>query len=321
MFLAHVLKRIKQQHKNTKLMKRIKLLFVLLFITTMFSSCVIVDDDDINIPTISLYDVLTDYEIWYVDIEQSRGGEVPFLQKAFTVSFRNDTFFANNNLVGMGSNGNGFGLDVGFFDANIDLLEIDHDIDGRYVFEVTQLRNNQIELYHRGTNATYVLVGFQRNTFDYDQVFYDNIHYFLQEYEIWEKSYTSVAGQINPFDEENFIQFLPFGLGDNFRTSKDEVGTNLGNILFDYSGHYQVNHLAGVNTVKKLTLDYDDLSNETFDLTVINDTKIRLYHNTSGTTYEFTGLGLIRIKSADGKTQKQNEKKRIKIEDFLKLKI
>ena len=40
------------------------------------------------------------------------------------------------------------------------------------------------------------LNGYQRTTFDYDFVFYDNIHYFLQEYEAWEKTYTSEMGVI-----------------------------------------------------------------------------------------------------------------------------
>lgn len=48
-----------------------------------------------------------------MDVNATQGfGEVPFMQVAFTLSFRNGTLFTNNNLVGLGSQGNGFGVDV-----------------------------------------------------------------------------------------------------------------------------------------------------------------------------------------------------------------
>ncbi len=53
-------------------------------------------------------------------------------------------------------------------------------------------------------------------------MFYDNIHYFLQEYEAWEKTYTSEIGAINEFDNENYLQFLAGGSDDTFRSSQDE---------------------------------------------------------------------------------------------------
>ncbi len=302
-------------------MKQLKLLSAFLILITLFSSCVVNDDEIIIEPSITLEELLEGYEIWYVDIEKTRGtGEIPFLQKAFTVSFRNGTFYANNNLVGIGNNGNGFGLDVGFYGVGIETLQIDHDIDGIYDFIVTQRFDNEIELYDSSTNTSYFLIGYQRNTFDYDQVFYDNIHYFLQEYEVWEKSYTSIEGVVNEFDEENFLQFLPFGSGDNFRSSRDNVGTNIGSLFFDYRGHYEVNNIVGTNTLKNLTLDYDYLSNENFELSVINDNRIRLYHPSSNTTYEFRGLGLMRFKNAQSKEAKQNDRKRLKLETFKKLK-
>ena len=96
-------------------MKTIKLLSGFALVTLLFTSCyteVIVDDDPT--PSISLNQLLNSYEIWYVDIEQTIGwGQTPFLQKAFTVSFRNGTVYANNNLVGIGSQGGGFGIPIG----------------------------------------------------------------------------------------------------------------------------------------------------------------------------------------------------------------
>jgi len=60
-------------------------------------------------------------------------------------------------------------------------------------------------------DTSYFLDGYQRSSFNYDYVFYDNIHYFLQEYEAWEKIYTSNTGALNEFDNENYLQFLSGG--------------------------------------------------------------------------------------------------------------
>ena len=96
----------------------------------------------------------------------------------------------------MGNNGDGFGLDVGYYDAFSTEVNISHDIDGGYRLEVTRRSANEIELYDRSTNTSYYLIGYQRSTFDYDKVFYDNIHYFLHEYTTWEKVFTSEFGAL-----------------------------------------------------------------------------------------------------------------------------
>ena len=70
-----------------------------------------------------------------------------------------------------------------------------------------QLSPNEIKLYDRYQNRTYYLMGYQRNAFDYDRVFYDNIHYFLQEYVAWEKVST-IGGTTNAFDYENYLKFM-----------------------------------------------------------------------------------------------------------------
>ena len=95
-----------------------KLLFGLIFLGVLASSCyteVIIEDDYIiEEPAFNVNQVLGSSELWYVDINATKGnGEVPFLQRAFTVSFRQGTMFANNNIAGIGKNGNGFGVDVG----------------------------------------------------------------------------------------------------------------------------------------------------------------------------------------------------------------
>ena len=136
------------------------------------------------------------------------------------------------------------------------------------------------------------MVGYQKYNFDYDQIFYDNIEYLLQEYQDWEKTYTSDEGIINEFDNENFLQFTPENL-TTFYSSQDNVGTTIANIYWDYVGGYTVANVQGHDNLKILTLDYDYSGTEEFELTVINDREISLYHISSGTTYEFTGRGYI----------------------------
>ena len=280
-------------------MKTLKLLTGFALIATLFTSCVaevVVDDYNNNNPTpsITLNQLLNSYELWYVDINETLGsGETPFLQIAFTVSFRNGTLYANNNLVGIGSQGNGFGIPVGYYNTNNMILDIDHDIDGYDSFDVYQIDNNTIELYNPFNDTSYFLNGYQRSNFDYDYVFYDNVHYFMQEYEAWEKTYTSDFGALNEFDNENFLQFLAGGNDNTFRSSQDPVGTNPNNLLWDFTGDYGVGNFSGNMYLKTLTLDYDFFDNEFFELSIINDQTVELFHADSGTVYEFKGRGYI----------------------------
>ncbi|WP_452224859.1 nicotinic acid mononucleotide adenyltransferase [Lacinutrix chionoecetis] len=280
-------------------MKTLKLLSVFALMATLFTSCyteVIVEDDYVNnpTPTISLNQLLNSYELWYVDINETVGyGESPFLQIAFTVSFRNGTLYANNNLVGIGSQGGGFGIPIGAYSTNHMILDINHDIDGFDSFDVYQIDNNTIELYNPFNDTSYFLNGYQRANFDYDYVFYDNIHYFMQEYEAWEKTYTSTFGTLNEFDNENFLQFLAGGNDSTFRSSQDPYGTHPDNLYWDYTGNYGVGDVSGNMYLKTLVLDYDYFDNEFFELSVINDQRIELFHADSGTVYEFTGRGYI----------------------------
>lgn len=300
-------------------MKTIKLLTGFALITLLFTSCyteVIVDDyADHSSPSISLNQLLGSYELWYVDINQTVGyGQTPFLQKAFTISFRNGIVYANNNLVGIGSQGNGFGISIGYYDAYHMILDVYHDLDGFSTFDVYQLDNNTIELYNPNNDTSYFLHGYQRATFDYDYVFYDNIHYFLQEYEAWEKTYTSDYGALNEFDYENYLQFLAGGNGATFRSSIDETGLNPNDLYWDYTGLYGITDVTNNMYLKTLTLDYDYFNNEYFELSVINDAKIELFHSASGTVYEFQGRGYIQFLKTGttvDKTKSSSDKKRI----------
>ena len=291
-------------------MKTLKLLSGFALVAILFTSCyteVIIDDE----PSISLNQLLNTHELWYVDINETIGtGETTFLQIAFTISFRNGTLYANNNLVGIGSQGNGFGIPVGNYETYNMILDIDHDIDGYNTFDVYQIDSNTIELYNPNNDTSYFLHGYQRNNFDYDFVFYDNIHYFLQEYEAWEKTYTSDVGALNEFDYENYLQFLSGGDDSDFRSSQDESANSLNNIYWDYTGKYGVQDVANNNYLKTLTLDYDYFDNEFFELNVINDALIELYHPTSGTYYEFEGKGYIEFMRTAGDKKAKFKKKR-----------
>ena len=287
-------------------MNTIKILLSFAITATLFTSCYTeVAVNDFDTPSISLNQLLNSHELWYVDINATQGyGETPFLQKAFTISFMNGVVYANNNIAGLGANGDGFGIDAGEYDAYDMILDIQHDIDGFETFNVYTVDSNTIELYNPNNDTSYFLDGYQRSNFDYDFVFYDNIHYFLQEYDAWEKTYTSEFGVINEFDNENYLQFLAGGNDSEFRSSQDVNGTNTNNLIWDYTGVYGVGDVSGNTLLKTLTLDYDFLDNEYFELSVINDSKIELFHPASETVYEFEGRGYIQYLKSDGTTKK-----------------
>lgn len=288
-------------------MKVLKLIFSVVLLATVFTSCyveetvVVTDPYTEPVPSITLNQLLNSYELWYVDINRSNAsGEIPFMQIAFTLSFRNGDVLANNNLVGIGDQGYGYGIDVGYYNAYDFVLDINHDLDGYVTFDVTQLSDTEIELYNPHYGLRYVLVGYQRSNFDYDLLFYENIHYFLQEYVAWEKIATD-GGAPNEFDYEHFLQFLPGGGDGNFQSSQDPVGSDYTNLYWDYTGIFNVDDVPENNYLKYLTLDYDYLGNEYFELNVINDNTIHLFHETSGTVYTFRGRGYIRYKNSRGK--------------------
>mgnify|MGYP006893239828 FL=1 len=297
------------------IMRTLKLLFATMLVGISFTSCNIVVDE-INDPYyVNLEDVVTGYDLWYVDYNSTTGtGDVPFLSRAFTVSFINGKMYANNNLVGIGSSGNGYGIQIGYYDTYNGILEIDHNLDGYYDFDVVHLSSDRIKLKDNYNNVSYYLEGYQKYNFNYDQIFYDNIEYFLQEYNVWEKTYTSSTGELNEFDNENFLSFTPENI-TTFYSSQDVVGTNIANVYWDYVGDYSVANVQGYDNLKILTLDYDSWGTEEFELTVINDSTISLYHNNSGTTYEFKGRGYIQyLKSSSAKETVRNEdRKRTKV--------
>lgn len=296
---------------KTSIMKNKKLLFGIILIGLLAGSCyteVIVDDDFIEESPINTALVLESYDLWYVDINETRGnGEVPFLQRAFTISFDRGTVYANNNISGLGKTGNGKGIDVGLYATLAGQVEINHDVDGLWLLDVYALDNNTLEIYDSRSDTSYVLEGYQKSQFDYDMVFYDNIQYVLQEYQVWEKTYTSELGALNEFDNENYLQFFSDD-GGYFRSSVDAQGIPLTNIQWDYQGDYQVFDVANDATLKTLTLDYDFLGNDYFELYVINDNTIELYHVSSGTVYEFTGRGYIQYLKSNGGTGKKRSK-------------
>ena len=291
-------------------MKSGKLLFGLVVLGLFNSSCyteVILEDEIIVESAFNTDQALQSYDLWYVDINATTGNaEIPFLQRAFTFSFVNGVVFANNNIVGIGKTGNGLGIDVGSYGTFSGVVDIAHDIDGAWTFDVYAVNNRRLELYNRRTNTSYFLDGYQTREFDYDRLFYENIHYLLQEFNAWEKTFTSELGAINDFDEENFLRFF----GDNggfFQSSIDGLGTPITNLQWDYEGNYEVFD-TNDETLKTLTLDYDFLGNDYFELYVIDDSTIELYHVDSETVYEFTGRGFVQyLKAEDGLGKKRTK--------------
>lgn len=300
-------------------MKMLKFTLIALIFGFSFTSCVVVDENPIPFNngtnnSISLEQLLQSKDIWYINSNQTYGtGDVRFLSLAFTLSFKNGNLYANNNLVGIGSVGNGFGDQIGYYNTNGTLLEIDHDLDGYIDLEVIQTSNNRIKLRSLDQNVTYQLTGYNLSEFNFDAIFYDNIEFFLQEYTAWEKTAT-IDGVANDFDNENFLAFIPEDR-NSFLSSQDAVGTNIDNLIWDFSGSYEVFDVQGYDNLKIIDLNYDGYGVEEFELTVLNDGKIELYHNASDTTYIFEGLEQIIYKKSPS-LKKENIKeprKRFKV--------
>jgi hypothetical protein len=304
-------------------MKSLKLLFIFSFIGMLFIACSTANENDFRGNDISLEEVVSGYDLWYVDYHRTIGNrDIPFVSKAFTLSFLNGILYANNNIVDVGFTGDGLGIDVGTYDAFSGVLETIHDADGRNDFEVTVTSSNELRLYNYRQNVTYFLIGYQTNTFDYDKLFYENIEYFLQEYDAWEKIVTA-RGVANPFDEENYLQFTPEDI-TTFYSSKDLFGTQVADISWSYVGVYEVFDVVGFEDLKIITLDYDGGDIEEFELSVVNDGKIRLFNLNSETTYDFEGRGFIQYLKGDkiNKTAKSgvsnSNRKRTKVKRAIK---
>ncbi len=268
----------------------LKLSLIMLITAFTFTSCV-VDNNPIFFEddAISLNQLLQAKDLWYIDYNATQGsGDTRFLSLAFTLSFNNGNVFANNNLVDIGLIGNGLGDQIGYYNTNGNIVEIEHDLDGFIDLEVIQVSDNRIKLRDHFENVTYTLIGYNTNAFDYDQVFYDNIEYFLQEFVTWKKV-DVIGGVENEFDNENFLAFIPEDR-NSFQSSQDNLGTTIAELLWDFTGEYEVFDVQGQDDIKVLTLDYDLYGNEEFELSVSgNDRIVSLYHYNSDTEYVFNG--------------------------------
>ncbi len=291
-------------------MKTLKLVLGIMLIGISLSSCVVEENHYYDEEPISLEEIITQNEVWYVDYNRTTGyGNVPFVSRAFTLSFYNGKMYANNNIVGLGFSGDGFGIQTGIYDTYSGFLEIDHDIDGYYKFEVIVDSAKHIRLYNAYQDVTYYLIGYSRDNFDYDQVFYDNIEYFLQEYEAWRKTETSLEGTVNVFDDENYLAFTPEN-NTTFYSSQDVEGLPIDDLYWDFTGIYEIADINGYDNLKYLTLDYGQGEYEEFELEVLDDETIALYHYNSGTTYTFDGNGYIQYKNNSSKTRARTIVKR-----------
>ena len=74
-------------------MRTLKLLFATMIIGIAITSCSVVVDEFNDPYYVNLEDVVTEYDLWYVDYNSTTGtGDVPFISKAFTVSFINGNY-------------------------------------------------------------------------------------------------------------------------------------------------------------------------------------------------------------------------------------
>lgn len=273
-----------------------RLLLLNLFVVFFISSCSVRDDYDEN--QLTLDEFLHSYDLWMVNVNATRGNDrIPFLQKAFTLTFSGNTLLSNNNLVGIGSIGGGYGRTIGQFYASDTQITVHHDQDGAYRFRVEQVSVDEIDLYDLNSDAVYRLEGYHKYNFNYDRLFFDNLRYFLQEYTNWEKTYTSQQGAVNPFDEENFLRFFSLG-GDYVFETKDYLSRPMPL----YQGIYTIDNINNVSDVKLLSLHYPN-GIEQFEIKVLNDREIELFHINSRTIYRFSGTRNIIYKKLDSQAK------------------
>ncbi len=247
-----------------------------------------------------LKSLVQSYDLWYVDFDRTEGtGNIDFMSKAFTMSFTPDfEVYANNNIVGLGITGNGYGIGIGIYstDEYNGILRIVDDLSGAYNFEVTQTGYNEISLYNRVENVRYYLVGYMMYQFDFDKLFYDNITYYLQEYEAWRKYNDDLLDNTQPFVHENFLTFFVQGNTNVFLSSESLPSTPIAQIYWDYTGTYSVSNTIR-NQDKQLYLYYDvNNSQEVFLMTIIDDAHIRLQNLDTDNIYYFEGINFIQYK-------------------------
>lgn len=286
-----------------------KVLLLIVAVSALFTSCVNTTthlyEDEVPI---TLNNVISAYDIWYVDYNSKSGnGNVPFLSNAFTISFLNGNMYANNNLVGIGQTGNGYGVKTGYYNTFNNVISINHSKYGQYNLHVIQLSKDKIRLVDNQQNTSYDLEGYEKQYFNFNKVFYDNLEYFLQEYDVWGKTFTSNEGTPNAFDNENFLGFTSEN-NTTFYSSKNSFGTNVDNIKWTYAGGYEVANIQGYDDLKFLTLFYDNNEKEEFEISVLDDANLNLYHVASKTTYKFQGIGFIKYL----RPQKNAEKSEVK---------
>ena len=297
-------------------MKKIAFSSFLILQLFLFSSCEqnYYMEEQFREPTSAI--PLERYDLWYLDYHNTQGADVlPFMSLAFTLSFENGIVYANNNISRIGYQGGGYGLQIGYYDQYNSVVNLDHDLDGQQRFEIRNLRQNEIEMYHPQTDTSYFLVGYTTETFDYDALFFDNIEYLLQDFEFWEKSATSWEGATTPFEYENFLRFT----SENTQTFYSSLAQNSNSVAYwDFNGGYEVLDVSNDTSLKILELYYQGGVFEQFELRVLTDTSIDLLHLNSGTSFVFQGQEFIQYLKSDPKKNKTIPRKKIKRRLFVK---
>lgn len=97
-------------------MRSLKLLFFVLLVSTITSCSRYYSTIDEEV--FSLEAFVSQYDVWYLDYHNTQGvGDVPFMSRAFTLSFVDGLLYANNNIAGIGITGDGLGIDVGTYNT------------------------------------------------------------------------------------------------------------------------------------------------------------------------------------------------------------
>jgi hypothetical protein len=71
-------------------MKSLKLLIIIFVTGAFLNACTTVFEDNFRGNETSLEEVVSGYDLWYVDYHRTTGnGDIPYVSRAFTLSFLN----------------------------------------------------------------------------------------------------------------------------------------------------------------------------------------------------------------------------------------
>lgn len=270
-----------------------KNLLSLLFSIIILSSCSSDDDNATNQPqSNSIEELLGSYDLWYVEPDQYTS-DFELGQEAITFSFVENQLYANKNLIGfdpelIGNEESTYTVEQTGNNASITIDDTS--------FTVFGVSGNSLKLVNSYDNSTaFYITGYAANDFPLDDIFYERMAHFFNEYKFWQKTATE-----NPDDNEgNFatLNYIEFSEVRNFRSSEDTEDLTYDQINWQYQGSYRLttenseeepisNELIFIYHTDE---NEEEIANDTLKVNVLNENRIQLSEPDLNIHYTFEG--------------------------------